>query len=56
MSHILLLTNTMGASAEVLPALGLLQHQVKILPAESTALIDMPDFDCVLVEIGRAHV
>ena len=53
MSHILLLTNTMGASAEVLPALGLLQHQVKILPAESTALIDMPDFDCVLVDARR---
>ncbi len=50
MSHILLLTNTMGASAEVLPALGLLQHQVKILPAESSVLIDVPDFDCVLID------
>ena len=40
----------MGASAEVLPALGLLQHQVKILPAESSVLIDVPDFDCVLID------
>ena len=53
MSHILLLTNTMGASAEVLPALALLQHQVKILPAESSALLDTPEFDCVLVDARK---
>ena len=35
MAKVLLLTNPLGASAEVLPALGLLQHQVKILPAEA---------------------
>ena len=53
MSHILLLTNTMGASAEVLPALALLQHQVKILPAESSALLDTPEFECVLVDARK---
>lgn len=53
MSHILLLTNTMGASAEVLPALALLQHQVKILPSESSALLDTPEFDCVLVDARK---
>jgi len=35
MARVLLLTNTLGASAEVVPALGLLQHQVRILPAEA---------------------
>ncbi|NCX76758.1 MAG: DNA-binding response regulator, partial [Actinobacteria bacterium] len=29
MARILLLTNSQGASAEVLPALSLLQHQVR---------------------------
>ena len=45
MAKVLLLTNTLGASAEVLPALGLLQHQVKILPAEASVLVDAPDVD-----------
>jgi DNA-binding response OmpR family regulator len=39
-------------SAEVLPALALLPHQVKILPAEGSALLDAPDSDLVLVD-GR---
>ena len=42
MARILLLTNTLGASAEVLPSLALLQHQVRILPAEASALVDVP--------------
>ena len=45
MARVLLLTNTLGASAEVLPALGLLQHQVRILPAEASVLVDAPDAD-----------
>ena len=32
MAKVLLLTNSAGASAHVLPALGLLQHTIKILP------------------------
>jgi DNA-binding response OmpR family regulator len=53
MARILLLTNTMGASAEVLPALALLQHQVKILPAEISVLVDVPEVDCLLVDARR---
>jgi len=53
MARILLLTNTTGASAEVLPALALLQHQVKILPAEVSVLVDVPEVDCLLVDARR---
>ena len=53
MAKVLLLTNTLGASAEVLPALGLLQHQVKILPAEASVLVDAPDVDLVLIDARR---
>jgi len=53
MARILVLTNTMGASAEVLPALALLQHQVKILPAEVSVLVDVPEVDCLLVDARR---
>ena len=53
MAKVLLLTNTLGASAEVLPALGLLQHQVKILPAEASALVDAPESDLLLIDARR---
>jgi DNA-binding response OmpR family regulator len=43
----------MGASAEVLPALALLQHQVKILPAEVSVLVDVPEVDCLFVDARR---
>ena len=36
----------------MLPALGLLPHQVRVLPAEAAALIDAPPADAVLVD-GR---
>ena len=35
MAQLLLLTNTLAPSAEVVPALGLLSHHVRILPAEA---------------------
>lgn len=50
MARILLLTNTLGASAEVLPSLGLLQHQVRILPAEASVLVDVPEVDCIFLD------
>jgi len=50
--RLLLLTQATQPSVEVLPALGLLTHQVRILPATATALIDCPDADAVLVD-GR---
>ena len=53
MSKVLLLTNTHGASAEVLPALGLLAHNVRILPAEASVLVDVPDVDVILVDARR---
>jgi DNA-binding response OmpR family regulator len=43
----------MGASADVLPALGLLQHDVRILPAEVSVLIDAPTVDCIFVDARR---
>jgi DNA-binding response OmpR family regulator len=52
MSSLLLLTNALQPSAEVLPALGLLLHHVRIAPAEASALIDAPSADVTLVD-GR---
>jgi len=53
MARVLLLTNTLGASAEVLPALGLLQHQVRILPAEASVLVDAPEIDLLMIDARR---
>jgi DNA-binding response OmpR family regulator len=54
-STLLLLTSALQPSAEVLPSLALLGHQVKILPAEGSALIDAPDVDLILVD-GRQEL
>ncbi len=53
MARLLLLTNALAPSAEVLPALGLLSHHVRILPAEAAALIDAPAGDTILVDARR---
>ena len=53
MARVLLLTNTHLASAEVLPALGLLAHNVRILPAEASVLVDVPEVDLILVDARR---
>jgi len=53
MAKVLLLTNTHGASAEVLPALSLLQHTVRILPAEASVLVDAPEVDVLLIDARR---
>ena len=55
MSTLLLLTNALQSSAEVLPGLALLGHSVKILPAEGSALLEAPDSDLVLVD-GRQEL
>ncbi len=52
MSSLLLLTDALTPTAEVLPALGLLQHQVRIMPADGAALLDAPRVDALLVD-GR---
>ncbi|WP_415855332.1 winged helix-turn-helix transcriptional regulator [Sinomonas sp. G460-2] len=53
MSHILLLTNSRGSSVEVLPALELLNHQVHILAAEPTALLDADPADVVFLDARK---
>ena len=62
MSTLLLLTSALQPSAEVLPGLALLGHQVRILPAEGSALLEAPDADLLLVDVrdpesyAAAHV
>lgn len=48
-----MLTNSTQGSSDVLPALGLLQHDVKILPAEISVLIDAPFTDLILIDARR---
>jgi DNA-binding response OmpR family regulator len=55
MGTVLLLTNSLQASADVLPGLALLTHQVRILPSEGTALLEAPDHDLLLVD-GRREL
>ena len=50
--RLLLLTRAMEPSAEVLPALGLLAHHVRTMPAEPTALLTAPPSDALLID-GR---
>jgi len=50
--RLILLTRAMEPAAEVLPALSLLAHHVRTLPAEPTALLDAPSGDVLLVD-GR---
>jgi DNA-binding response OmpR family regulator len=50
---LLLLTNALEPSDEVLPALGLLLHSVRVAPAEASALIDAPPADVLLVDARR---
>ena len=53
MSSLLLLTNSLTPSSEVLPALGLLLHNVRVAPAEASALLDTPPADAILVDARR---
>jgi DNA-binding response OmpR family regulator len=52
MRSLLMLTNALQASSQVLPALGLLPHHVRVLPAEPAGLVDAPPADAVLLD-GR---
>ncbi len=58
MSRLLLMTTSLGPSGEVLPALGLLAHHVRVLPAEASALISAPPADVLLIDGRRdlAHI
>jgi len=53
LSDLLLLTNALEPSAEIVPALGLLLHSVRVTPAEASALIDAPPAEAVLVDARR---
>ena len=53
MATLLLLTNAMTPSADVLPALGLLGHPVRVAPLEVSALLNAPQHDAVLVDARR---
>ena len=55
MSTLLLLTKALQPSAEVLPALALLGHSVRILPSEGSALLEAPESDLLLVD-GRQEL
>jgi DNA-binding response OmpR family regulator len=56
MARLLLLTNAMTPSADVLPALGLLAHSVRVAPLEVSALLDdgsASGTDAILVDARR---
>jgi DNA-binding response OmpR family regulator len=52
-SDLLLITSAVEPSASVLPALGLLLHNVRVLPADAGALVAAPPADAVLVDARR---
>ena len=53
MGVLLLLTDSLDASAEVLPAVALLGHVVHVRPADGAALLDAPPADAVVVDARR---
>ncbi len=55
MSSLLLLTSAQQPSTQVLAALALLPHSVCVRPAETTALLDAPPCDAVIVD-GRSDL
>ena len=50
MAKLLMLTDARGASVEVLPALGLLGHRVRVLPLTVQSLVDAPECDVLLLD------
>jgi DNA-binding response OmpR family regulator len=53
MGSLLLLTGAMQASTEVLPALALLPHTVKVAALEPTALLEAAPADAILIDARR---
>ena len=53
MSTVLLMTDAVEPSDQVLPALGLLAHQVRIVPADAAVLLNAPPTDLILVDARR---
>lgn len=52
--RLLLLTSLPGPAADALPALELLTHQVRVLPAEASLLLEAPPHEAVLVDGTRS--
>ena len=50
MVSLLLLTHSPRSSAEILPALGLLSHQVKVMSPDISLLLDAPAASAILVD------
>ena len=50
MARLLLLTDDLAPSAQVLPALALLRHQVRTAPLEASSVVTAPPVDAVLVD------
>ncbi len=50
--RLLLLTSQPGPAASVLPAVELLTHTLRVLPAEGSVLLDAPPHDAILID-GR---
>jgi len=53
MAEIMLLTSTTNTSVQVLPALGLLSHRVRVLPMEASAVVQAAESDIVLVDARK---
>ncbi len=53
--RLLLLTSQPGPAATILPAVELLTHSLRVLPAEGSALLDAPPHDLILVD-GRVSL
>jgi DNA-binding response OmpR family regulator len=51
---LLLLTALPGPAADALPSLELLMHQVRVLPAEGSVLLEAPPHDALLVDGTRS--
>jgi len=51
--RLLLLSSTPGPAADALPSLELLTHQVRVLPAEGSALLEPPAHEAILVDGTR---
>jgi DNA-binding response OmpR family regulator len=52
-ANLLLLTNALETSADVLPALALLGPSIRVAPLEPAALLDVPAGDVILVDARR---
>ena len=52
--RLLLLTSLPGPAADALPALELLTHQVRVLPAEASLLVEATPHEAVLVDGTRS--